>query len=136
MRDIRLGDDIDDFCVRCKRVTNHVVVSVVKAAPAKVRCRTCHSDHDFRNEQAPPPKVDLRKQALFNEVLKKVDPAEAALGVQALDPDAADAEVLDPEALGEDPVELEDVAVEAAAGGDEAPRKPAPKAKAKTKARK
>ena len=74
MRDIRLGDDIDDFCVRCKRVTNHVVVSVLNAAPAKVRCRTCHSDHDFRNEQAPPPKVDLRKQALFNEVLKKVNP--------------------------------------------------------------
>ena len=141
MRDIRLGDDIDDFCVRCKRVTNHVVVSVVKAAPAKVRCRTCHSDHDFRNEQAPPPKVDLRKQALFNEVLKKVDPAEAALGVQALDPESSDAEALDTEAfdseaLADDPVELEDVAAEAAAGVEEAPRKPAPKAKAKTKARK
>jgi len=133
MRDIRLGDDIDDFCVRCKRVTNHVVVSVVKAAPAKVRCRTCHSDHDFRNEQAPPPKVDLRKQALFNEVLKKVDPAEAALAGQALDPETSDAD-----SLAADPaeVELEDVAAEAAAGVEEAPPKPAPKAKAKTKARK
>ena len=38
MRDIRLGDDIDDFCVRCKRVMNHAVVSVIAAAPAKVRC--------------------------------------------------------------------------------------------------
>jgi hypothetical protein len=131
MRDIRLGDDIDDFCVRCKRVTNHVVVSVVKAAPAKVRCRTCHSDHDFRNEQAPPPKVDMRKQALFNEVLKKVDPVEAALGVEASDPETSEAE-----ALLADPVELEDVAVEAAAGVEEAPPKPAAKAKAKTKARK
>jgi hypothetical protein len=128
MRDIRLGDDIDDFCVRCKRVTNHVVVSVVKAAPAKVRCRTCHSDHDFRNEQAPPPKVDLRKQALFNEVLKKVDPAEAALGVQTLDADTSDAE-----ALLADPVEQEDMAIEAAAGVEEALPKPEPKAKAKTK---
>jgi hypothetical protein len=26
MRDIRLGDDIDDFCVRCKRVMNHNIV--------------------------------------------------------------------------------------------------------------
>ena len=42
--------------------------------PAKVRCRTCHSDHDYRHEQAPPPKTDPRKAALFNEVLKKVDP--------------------------------------------------------------
>jgi hypothetical protein len=146
MRDIRLGDDIDDFCVRCKRVTNHVVVSVVKAAPAKVRCRTCHSDHDFRNEQAPPPKVDLRKQALFNEVLKKVDPAEAALGAQALAAQDLDAEELAAEELAADPVEVEleveaeDVAVEAAAGAGEELPKPAPrskaKAKAKTKARK
>jgi hypothetical protein len=70
----RLGDDIDDFCVRCKRLTNHLVVSVMNSEPAKVRCRTCHSDHDFRHEQAPPPKVDLRKQALYNEVLKTVAP--------------------------------------------------------------
>ena len=77
MRDVRLGDDIDDFCVRCKRVMNHDVVSVMDGKPAKVRCRTCHSDHDFRNEQPPPPKVDARKAALFNEVLKKVDPDAA-----------------------------------------------------------
>jgi hypothetical protein len=79
MREPRLGDDIDDFCVRCKRVMNHNIVSVVSGAPAKVRCRTCHSDHDFRNEQPPPPKVDLKKQALFNEVLQKVNPGAAAV---------------------------------------------------------
>ena len=77
-REIRLGDDIDDYCVRCKRVMNHNVVSVVDGKPAKVRCRTCHSDHDFRNEQPPPPKVDPKKAALFNEVLKKVSPGDAA----------------------------------------------------------
>ena len=88
MRDIRLGDDIDDFCVRCKRVMNHAVVSVLNAAPAKVRCRTCHSDHDYRHEQAPPPKVDPRKAALFNEVLKKVDP-EAPPAVEAEEAPAA-----------------------------------------------
>ena len=77
-REIRLGDDIDDFCVRCKRVMNHNVVSVLNGKPAKVRCRTCHSDHDFRNEQPPPPKVDPKKAALFNEVLKKVAPGDGA----------------------------------------------------------
>src|SRR5208282_5851423 len=77
MREPRLGDDIDDFCVRCKRVMNHAVVSVINAQAAKVRCRTCHSDHDYRHEQAPPPKVDARKAALFNEVLKKVNPNDA-----------------------------------------------------------
>jgi hypothetical protein len=95
MRDIRLGDDIDDFCVRCKRVMNHNVVSVLNGQAAKVRCRTCHSDHDFRHEQAPPPKVDARKAALFNEVLKKVAPGEipvvvdeAELEIPELDGDA------------------------------------------------
>jgi hypothetical protein len=81
MRDIRLGDDIDDFCVRCKRVMNHNVVSVLNGQAAKVRCRTCHSDHDFRHEQAPPPKVDARKAALFNEVLKKVAPGDVPAAV-------------------------------------------------------
>ena len=72
MRAARLGDDIDDFCVKCKRVMNHSVVSILNNLPAKVRCRTCHSDHDFRNEQPPPPKVDPRKAALFNQVLENV----------------------------------------------------------------
>jgi hypothetical protein len=81
MRDIRLGDDIDDFCVRCKRVMNHNVVSVLNGQAAKVRCRTCHSDHDFRHEQAPPPKVDARKAALFAEVLKKVAPNDVPSAV-------------------------------------------------------
>lgn len=106
MREPRLGDDIDDFCVRCKRVMNHNIVSVINGAPAKVRCRTCHSDHDFRNEQPPPPKVDLKKQALFNEVLKKVSPTEAV--VVADDPEAdleliADVEESEAEAAEPEP---------------------------------
>ncbi len=89
MSDYRLGDDIDDYCVRCKRVMNHSIVSVVDHQPAKVRCRTCHSDHDYRHEQAPPPKMDPRKQALFNEVLKKVSPGDAGpeLAEEAAAPD-------------------------------------------------
>jgi hypothetical protein len=78
MREARLGDVIDDFCVKCKRIMNHSVVSLVNNQPAKVRCRTCYNDHDYRHEQAPPPKVDLRKQALFDEVLAKVQPEAAA----------------------------------------------------------
>jgi hypothetical protein len=80
MPEYRLGDVIDDFCVRCKRIMNHSLVSIMNGEPAKVRCRTCHSDHDYRHEQAPPPKSDSRKAALFDEVLKKVNPDEAAAG--------------------------------------------------------
>jgi hypothetical protein len=98
MRASRLGDDIDDFCVKCKRVMNHAVVSLLNDGPAKVRCRTCHSDHDFRNEQPPPPKVDPRKAAGFaptapNQVLGNVAgsvPAAAPAVVHTAVPAPAD----------------------------------------------
>ncbi len=77
-RETRLGDIIDDFCVKCKRIMNHAVVSTLEGKPAKVRCRTCYNDHDYRHELAPPPKVDPRKAALFQEVLEKLPGAEEA----------------------------------------------------------
>jgi hypothetical protein len=87
MREVRLGDVIDDFCVKCKRIMNHSVVSILGQDPAKVRCRTCYSDHDYRHEQAPP-KVDTRKAALFNEVLSKLQPDGATAAAPA--PEAPD----------------------------------------------
>jgi cytochrome c553 len=77
----RLGDDIDDFCVKCKRVMNHLIVSLLNDSPAKVRCRTCHGDHDFRHEQAPPPKIDARKAALIQQALEKAAAAGGSDGV-------------------------------------------------------
>jgi hypothetical protein len=78
MGEFRLGDTIDDFCVKCKRITNHAIVSLLNSEPAKVRCYTCYSDHDYRREQAPPSKKDLKKSALFGEVLSKMGVAEGA----------------------------------------------------------
>jgi hypothetical protein len=78
MRDLRLGDIIDDFCVKCRRLTNHAIVSLMNGAAAKVRCRTCYSDHDYRNEIAPPTKKELLKQKeLYEAVLAGVAPVEA-----------------------------------------------------------
>jgi hypothetical protein len=57
----RLGDIIDDFCVKCRRLTNHAIVSLVGNEAAKVRCRTCYHDHDYRHEQAPPSKKELKR---------------------------------------------------------------------------
>jgi hypothetical protein len=126
MWEIRLGDIIDDYCVKCKRIMNHAVVSMLNNEPAKVRCRTCHNDHDYRHEQAPPPKVDTRKQALFNEVLAKVAPAEVAAPVVA--------EPVDEEPAGE-PLEetpaVEPAKPKKAAVAAKAPAKAAVKASAK-----
>ncbi len=61
MAEYRLGDVIDDHCIKCRRVTNHSVVSLVGDQAAKVRCRTCYHDHDYRHEVAPPSKKELKK---------------------------------------------------------------------------
>ena len=80
MADYRLGDDVDDFCTKCKRLTNHLVVSLTDGRPAKVRCRTCYHEQDFRDGIAPPSKKDLKKAELFNEVLSKIAPTAPASG--------------------------------------------------------
>jgi hypothetical protein len=76
MSELRLGDVIDDYCVKCRRITNHSVVSMLNREPAKVRCRTCYHEHDYRHEEAPV-KKDSKKEALFKEVLSSIDPAAA-----------------------------------------------------------
>src|SRR5437588_11055568 len=86
MSELRLGDVIDDHCITCRRITNHSIVSIVDGKAAKVRCRTCYHDHDYRNEQPPPSKKDLKKQEeLFKAVLDNVAPGageEEAVPVQ------------------------------------------------------
>lgn len=90
MRELRLGDIIDDFCVKCRRLTNHAIVSLMNGAAAKVRCRTCYSDHDYRNEIAPPTKKELLKQKeLYEAVLAGVAPAEASATEEAPAAEAA-----------------------------------------------
>ena len=91
VRDFRLGDVIDDFCVKCRRLTNHAIVSLLSGQAAKVRCRTCYNDHDYRHEQAPPSKKELLKQKeLFNAVLSGVlpgpGPADTAIDPEQIPP--------------------------------------------------
>jgi len=69
MDGLRLGDVIDDYCVKCRRLTNHAIVSIVNGAAAKVRCRTCYHDHDYRHETAPPTKKELKQAELYKQVL-------------------------------------------------------------------
>jgi hypothetical protein len=130
MREPRLGDIIDDYCVKCKRIMNHAVVSLLNGEPAKVRCRTCHNDHDYRHEQPPPPKVDTRKQALFNEVLAKVAPG-SAIGSVAPEPFLEDP--LEEVFPGEEPAEeaMPEQAAPEEAAPEEAPPIPAVRQKAK-----
>lgn len=89
--DLRLGDVIDDYCVKCRRLTNHSIVSLMDGAAAKVRCRTCYSDHDYRKEQAPPTKKELaRQKELYNAVLSGATGAIAADAAPLSDPSTAE----------------------------------------------
>jgi len=110
--ELRLGDVIDDHCIKCRRITNHSIVSIVDSKAAKVRCRTCYHDHDFRNEQAPPSKKDLKKAELFKEVL-------AAAGAGAVAEEAPASE--------QAPVAEETPVAEAAPVVEPAPATPAKK---------
>ncbi|MEZ4599959.1 MAG: hypothetical protein R2940_09225 [Syntrophotaleaceae bacterium] len=45
------GDFIEARCTRCRTVTNHTVIAMVEERPVRVRCNTCHGDHNYRSPQ-------------------------------------------------------------------------------------
>jgi hypothetical protein len=52
----RLGDVLDDYCPRERRVTNHVVVAMIEDEVKQTRCTTCDADHDYRQARTPSPR--------------------------------------------------------------------------------
>ena len=72
MSNYRLGDDLDDYCVKCKRLTNQSILAIVDGEPAKMRCRTCYHEQPYRHGEIPPSKKDLKKAELFKEVLSSI----------------------------------------------------------------
>jgi hypothetical protein len=72
MSELRLGDIIDDYCSRCRLLTNHSIVSLVNGEPAKVHCRTCFFEHNYGHGKAVEKKKSARKAKLFDEVLSSI----------------------------------------------------------------
>jgi hypothetical protein len=52
-RQPRLGDILDDYCPRERRVTNHAVVAMVDADVKQTRCTTCDTEHDYKHAKVP-----------------------------------------------------------------------------------
>ena len=52
-RQLRLGDILDDYCPRERRVTNHAVVAMVGADVKQTRCTTCDAEHEFKHAKVP-----------------------------------------------------------------------------------
>ncbi|MBI3665699.1 MAG: hypothetical protein HY236_05640 [Acidobacteria bacterium] len=72
MGDLRLGDVIDDWCSRCRLLTNHSIVSLVNGEPVKVHCRTCFFEHNYRQAKAAARKKPSKKAELFDAVLLSI----------------------------------------------------------------
>ena len=52
-RQLRLGDILDDYCPRERRVTNHAIVAMIGEDVKHVRCTTCDADHEFKHAKVP-----------------------------------------------------------------------------------
>jgi len=72
MPELRLGDIIDDHCSRCRLLTNHSIVSILNGEPAKVHCRTCYFEHDYRQGKPAPKKPSSKKAKLYDAVLSSI----------------------------------------------------------------
>lgn len=69
-RQPRLGDVVDDYCPRERRVTNHAVVAMVGDQVRLTRCTTCDAEHDYKQARVPPQrKKKDQSGALYQQVL-------------------------------------------------------------------
>ena len=85
-RQLRLGDILDDYCPRERRLTNHVVVAMVGDDVKQTRCTTCDADHEYKHAQgaAPAAQGGSRPPSLAGvagapkRVVARVRPSDAA----------------------------------------------------------
>ena len=52
-RRLRLGDIVDDYCPRERRITNHAVVAMIEDQVKQTRCTTCDADHEYKQARIP-----------------------------------------------------------------------------------
>lgn len=70
-RSLRLGDIVDDYCPRERRVTNHAIVAIVEDAIRQTRCTTCDHEHVFKQGREPR-RRKKSEETLFDQVLADV----------------------------------------------------------------
>ena len=68
-RPLRLGDILDDYCPRERRLTNHAVVAMIAEDVKQTRCTTCDAEHAYKGGKVPRRKKKETTSALFKEVL-------------------------------------------------------------------
>ena len=68
-RRLRLGDILDDYCPRERRVTNHAVVAMVEEDVKQTRCTTCDAEHAYKGGKEPRRRKKDAASGLYKEVL-------------------------------------------------------------------
>jgi hypothetical protein len=72
-RRLRLGDVVDDYCPRERRLSNHVIVAIVDDTIKQTRCSTCDFEHPFKDGKLPTRRAKKDStSALFKQVLDNV----------------------------------------------------------------
>jgi len=93
-RRLRLGDILDDYCPRERRITNHAVVAMIEDTVKQTRCTTCDAEHEYKEAKVPAARR------------RKTGPLEAHLVEGSNRP----ADVADVESSEESPSIVDDVA--------------------------
>lgn len=75
---MRLGDEVDDFCAKCKRLTNHFILAMVGDTVVRVRCRTCYNEQEFRNGVPLPPRPRAPRKTADAAAAGPASPAASA----------------------------------------------------------
>jgi hypothetical protein len=52
-RQLRLGDILDDYCPRERRLTNHAIVAMMGPDVKQTRCTTCDTEHEYKQAKMP-----------------------------------------------------------------------------------
>jgi len=69
-RQLRLGDILDDYCPRERRVTNHAVVAMLGSDVKQTRCTTCDAEHEYKHAKVPRQRRKTETPAaLYSQVL-------------------------------------------------------------------
>ncbi|SRR6266540_2418114 len=68
-RRLRLGDILDDYCPRERRLTNHAVVAMIEEDVKQTRCTTCDAEHAYKGGKLPRRRKKDSASSLYKEVL-------------------------------------------------------------------
>jgi hypothetical protein len=71
-RQLRLGDILDDYCPRERRLANHTIVAMVGEEIRLTRCTTCETEHPYKGGKVPRARKKTSVQAAYDEVLESV----------------------------------------------------------------